>query len=237
MIAEAGDPRDIIAVTGLALEARIASRAGVRTVVAAGNARELAERLEREIARGAKGIISLGLAGGLADEVAPGQWIVARTILCRDARWSVDRDWTEALSKRLPGALIADLASDDAIVAEPQHKRALHRATGASAVDTESHVAAAVATTHGLPFAAFRVVADPAARALPAAAMRALRPDGRVNATAVLASVLRAPRQLPVLARTAADARVAMRALSQGCRLLGRGLAYPNFHELLLDLK
>ncbi len=37
-----------------------------------------------------------------------------------------------------------------------------------SAVDMESHVAARVAARHGLPFAALRVISDPASRSLPA---------------------------------------------------------------------
>jgi len=46
----------------------------------------------------------------------------------------------------------------------------------------------------------------------------------------------RAPGQLPLLLRTAIDARTAFRALLRGRRLLGPGLAYPDFTELLLDV-
>ena len=230
------DPRAIVAVTGLALEARIASRSGVRTVVGGGDARRLATALEREVAHGARAVISFGIAGGLAKEAAPGRWVVARTIVSREARWSADGEWTEALLTRLPGALAADVASDDSIAAEPERKRAWHRATGAFAIDTESHVAAAVAAAHRLPFVAFRVVADPVTRALPPAAIRALLPDGRISRAAVFGSLLRAPGQLPALVQTAVDTRAALRALSRGRRLLGPGLGYPNLRELLVDV-
>jgi len=112
----------------------------------------------------------------------------------------------------------------------------LHRATGAAAVDTESHIAAAVAAKHGLPFAAFRVIADSARRRLPPVASVALAPDGKIDRTAVLRSLTGTPGQIPSLLRTAVDARRAFRALLRGRRLLGPGLAYPDLGELLLDV-
>jgi adenosylhomocysteine nucleosidase len=140
------------------------------------------------------------------------------------------------LCARLPGARTAELAGVDAPVVAPAAKRALLRATAAAAVDTESHVAAAIAAAHGVPFAAFRVVADGARRSLPPAAAVALAPDGRIKRAAVLGSVARAPAQLPSLLRTALDARTALRALSRGRRLLGHGLGFADRDELLLDV-
>ena len=58
--------------------------------------------------------------------------------------------------------------------------------TGAVAVDMESHIAAAYAAEAGLPFAALRVVSDPAGRALPALAMAAIKPNGDIDLRKVL---------------------------------------------------
>jgi adenosylhomocysteine nucleosidase len=129
-----------------------------------------------------------------------------------------------------------DLAGVDALITEPAAKRALQRATGAAAVDTESHIVAAIATARGLPFAAFRVVADSVLRSLPPAASVALAPDGKIRGGAVLGSLVRTPAQLPLLLLTAIDARTAFRALLRGRRLLGPGLVYPDLTELLLDV-
>ena len=118
----------------------------------------------------------------------------------------------------------------------PGAKRALRRATGAVAVDTESHVAAAIAAKHGMPFAAFRVVADSARRSLPPVASVALTQDGGVSHAAVLRSLARSPSQIPAVLRTAVDARRAFRALLRGRRRLGRGLAHPDLGDLLLDM-
>ena len=226
----------VVAVTGLAREARIAEGPGVRAIAGGGDLRGLADALEAELARGARGVISFGIAGGLVDDIAAGASLVARAIIARDVCWTCDIDWTGSLAQRLPEAMVADLAGTDAPVMHASAKRALQRATGAAAVDTESHVAAAIAARYGLPFAAFRVVADSVWRALPPVASVALARDGKVRRAAVLRSLAGNPAQIPSVLRTAADARRAFRALSRGRRLLGLGLACPDFSELLLDV-
>jgi len=228
--------RPVVAVTGLAKEARIASGPGVRVVAGGSRPQTLVAALERELARGAGGVISFGIAGGLAEDIASGTWVVARAIVTLAERWPCDTAWARSIAERLVGACTADLAGVDALVTEPAAKRALHRATGAAAVDTESHIAAAIAAAHGLPFAAFRVVADSVRRRLPPAASVALAPNGKISGGAVLGSLARTPAQLPSLLRTAIDARTAFRALLRGRRLLGPGLAYPDFGELLFDV-
>jgi adenosylhomocysteine nucleosidase len=229
-------PGPVVVITGLAIEARIAAGPGVRTIAGGGDTRRLAAALESEIARGAKAVISFGIAGGLVENVGPGTWLVARAIVTPTSRWPCDTAWTCALAARLRGALTVDLAGVDAPLVNPACKRALHRATGATGVDTESHVAAETAETHGLPFAAFRVIADPARRSLPAVARVALGRDGKLSGVAILGSLARTPGQLPLLIRTAIDSGTALRALSRGRRLLGRGLGYPNLGELLVDV-
>jgi adenosylhomocysteine nucleosidase len=218
----------VIAVTGLAIEARIAAGAGVRALAGGGVAAQLAAALEREIARGACAVISFGIAGGLAPDVAPGAWIVARSVITATESWPCDPEWTRILAQRLPGAWMSDVAGVDEPVFDASRKRALNLDSGAAALDTESHVAARIAAAHGLPFAVFRVIADPAHRSLPAAAAGSLKADGTVSSGAVLRSLARTPGQLPLLLRTAVDARAAFRALSRGRRLLGPRLGYPD---------
>ena len=228
--------RPVVAVTGLAKEARIAAGPGVRAIAGGGNAPALVAALERELARGAGAVISFGIAGGLAEDVVGGTWLIARAIVTPAERWPCDLAWARILAERLPGARTADLAGVDVPVTEPAAKRALHRTTGAAAVDTESHIAAAIAAAHGLPFAAFRVVADSVRRGLPPAASVALAPDGNISSGAVLGSLARTPAQFPSLLRTAIDARTAFRALLRGRRRLGLRLAYPDLGELLVDV-
>jgi hopanoid-associated phosphorylase len=222
------DALRIVAVTGLAIEARIVAGDGVITVATGGDARRLEAALEREFSRGATAIISIGIAGGLIARLKPGRWVVADAVVTRTARWPVQAAWAMTLTQRLRGAVRGAIVGTDTIVATPAEKRALGIETGAIAVDTESHVVAEFAVAHGLPFAVFRVIADPVGRAIAPAATRGMRPDGTVNSRAVLGSVARAPHQLPALFRTAVDARTAFRALSRSRRFLGPGLGYPD---------
>ena len=219
--------RPVVAVTGLAIEARIASGERVRTLAAGGDEKRLIAQLERAFAEGALAILSFGIAGGLTAAV-PGTWVVAETVITPTARCPVDRAWAAALAQRLPGALRGDVAGSDAIIATPVEKRALGATSGAIAVDTESHIVAAFAAAAGVPFAVFRVVADPVTRSLAPAALKGMRPDGTVDQRAVLGSLVRQPGQLPTLLRNAIDAQTAFAALSRGRRLLGLGLGYPD---------
>ena len=99
------------------------------------------------------------------------------------------------------------------------------------AVDMESHVVAKAGAERGLPVAAIRVITDPAMRALPEAALMAMRPNGTTDIAALLRSVMRRPRQMPALFRTALDARAARATLMRGRQLLGPGLGLPQLQS------
>lgn len=210
----------ILAVTGLRAEARIAAGSGVVTVAGGGDPARLALLLQAALQRGARAVISFGIAGGLEPGLRPGTVLIARAIHDGPDRVSADAAWIERLAARLPEARLGDLVGVDAAVAGAGDKSELRRRTGAAAVDMESHVAARLAALHGVPFAALRVVADPAERTLPPAALVGMRPDGTADLGAVLRSLGRRPRQLAALIRTGLDARAAMMALTASRALL-----------------
>jgi hopanoid-associated phosphorylase len=224
----------IVAVTCLSFEARIATGPGV--VVLCGDAPRLAAALEGAIARGSSGIISFGIAGGLDPDLAPGNWLVAAKVVSDLGRFPTDRIWSKRLLEVLPSAVHANIAGVDRPVVDSLTKRRLRAATQTAAVDMESHIAARVAAVHGLPFAACRVILDPAQLTLPPATLVGLRPDGTPDAGAVLRSLARQPGQFVALLRTALYARAAHAALFRGRRLLGPGLGFPDFGELHLDV-
>ena len=172
-----------IAVTCLAFESRIAAGPGV--AVLHGNIPNLRAALDDAIGRGCSGIISFGIAGGLAPDLAPGAWVVASGVVAAHRRYPTDRDWARRLVHALGSAVHADIAGVDDPVAQPGDKRWLRDATASVAVDMESHIAAAAAEAHGLPFAACRVIIDPAHRSLPPAALIDLRPDGTPDIPAI----------------------------------------------------
>jgi hopanoid-associated phosphorylase len=220
-------PARIVAVTSLALEARIALGPGVAVICSPGS--QLADDLASAVDLGVSGIISFGIAGGLSPGLRAGNWIVAAAIRAGRQIFPTDRAWTRSLLERLPSATHADIVGVDAPVAEASDKWSLRSQTGAAAVDTESHIAARIAARGRVPFVACRVVIDPVDTRLPPAALVGLRPDGTADIAAVFRSVLKQPGQIPDLVRTALDARVARAALYAGRQMLGAGLGFPQF--------
>src|SRR5262245_2538803 len=228
-------PGGIIAVTSLALEARIALGPGVSVICSQGL--QLRAALKSAVERGVSGIISFGIAGGLAPDLAAGHWIAAAAVRTGQQRFPTDPAWTRCLLERLPGAVHADIVGTDAPVAEPSQKRWLHAETGAAAVDTESHIAARIAAAYDVPFVACRTVIDAVDTRLPPAALVGLRPDGTPDITAVFGSVVRQPGQLPALVRIAFDSRIARAALHRGRQMLGAGLGFPQFANGPRDIR
>jgi adenosylhomocysteine nucleosidase len=227
----------VVAVCGLELEARFAKGDQIVTVIACGDG----ERLERELQHAMRlqpaAVISFGVAGGLVPGLGAGSQLVARAIVTEAGeRYESHAGWTARLSEALGGVPIVDLAGIDMPVSDPIAKRDLFARTGAFAADMESHVAARIAAAHGLPFAAFRVVLDPCERRLTHAALAAMRPDGSIALRGVARSLLRDPRQVPELVRTARDARAGFWALLRGRKRLAHCLGFTDFRELQLDV-
>ena len=204
-------------VVGLAAEARLLHGCG-RIGVGGGMPAGAAAAAELLVAEGAGALVSIGLAGGLDPSCRPGDIIIPLSIWEAGAVLETD----PALCAVLGGANAAAIAAADSPIASVADKAALFRRSGAVAVDLESGAVARVACRHGLPFAALRVICDPADRDLPPAALAAIGAAGAIGLGRVLASLLRHPLQLPALLRLAADAAAARTTLrGAGRRLRG----------------
>jgi hopanoid-associated phosphorylase len=219
-------PSVVIALVGLAFEARIASGPGV-AVICRNSEHILSASFDRALEQGCRGVISFGVAGGLAPHLQPGNWVVASSIVDQKETRHTDRAWSERILAMIPGAEHKPIVGVDYAVATTEAKRRIHAETGAAAVDMESHLVARLASKRGLNFAAVRVVVDPAHRAVPDAALAGMRPDGGTSITGVLRELIASPSQLSGLLRLARDGYTARRALLHARRLLG-----PNFSHL-----
>jgi hopanoid-associated phosphorylase len=227
----------VLAVTGLAKEARLASGPGVVAIGAGGDPQRLRRLLDARDPAGCRAVVSIGIAGGLDPSLQPGDVVVASGVLVDGHRYVGDARIAEALRRRLSdlGAgpkpalrvIAADLAGVDAAVLTVDGKAALHARTGAAAVDMESHVAAEFAARYGLPFAAIRVVCDPADRALPSFVAHALKPNGEPDILAVLGALARRHVTVAELLRLARDSSIAFKALARCRSCLGDGLGVP----------
>ncbi len=198
----------ILAATGLQREAKLIARTGLVAVACGGHGAVLEAALEARIAaRRPAKLWSIGIAGALDPALRVGDVVSA-------------------------GVVGVELAATSVAA-----KAALRAATGAAAVDMESHVAARVAARHGLRFGVLRAISDTAGRDLPPAACVPLNPDGSVNLPAVLAALARQPSQLPDLLRLARDTSRALRELLRRLdSLAGDGLLGLDLGELGLDV-
>ena len=214
-----------MALVGLAFEARIAAGPGVLVIC---RGPEIADTLRLAFDAGCRSIISFGVAGGLAPDQRPGDWIVASEVIHGETSRPTHMIWSRNLLETIPEVRYGPVIGVPAPVADPLAKQDLHARTGAIAVDMESHIVAEFAATHGMSFAVARVIVDPAHRRVPDAALIGLRPGGGTNLTAILREVLAKPAQVLPLLRIAGDAYAARSALLRLRRLLGPGFGISD---------
>jgi hopanoid-associated phosphorylase len=221
-------------VTGLLQEARIAAGPGMAVICSSSDPNQLRALLTTLDPTSIRGVISFGVAGGLDPSLRTGDVVVATEVMAGDARWLAGLSLTEAQiasialgRRRVVRGLLAGV---EEVVAASDCKAALRSVTGAAAVDMESHIAAAYAAEADIPFAALRVISDPAHRALPVVARRAIKPNGDLDLVRIMGSVVRNPRSLRALVSTGIDFNRALRSL-RGCRGFlpgGEGLVAAN---------
>lgn len=219
-------PKPILVVCGLRREAAIAAGEGLVVLAGGGSSSGLSGRLAELAGSNLAAVVSFGLAGALAPELAVGDVVIGSAVVGVENLGAspLPPDVRSRLAGHGASIRTGGILGVDAPVLDPGAKVALHARTGAIAVDMESHLAAAFAARHDLPFAAIRIVSDAADRALPAVTAAAMRPDGSIDVGSVLRGLARDPRQVPPLIATARDAGLAFRALRRV-----RGLLGPRF--------
>lgn len=211
--------RKLGVLAGLAEEAALLGPAVMRRCSAADP--RAARRLMAElIAEGATHCLSFGFAGGLEPGLPSGTIVIGSHIAGRSGVWNCWTPWVTQLAADLPGAQVGGIRGHDAIIAAPADKAELYRQTHCLAVDMESHIAAEMAASAGLPFAALRVICDPAEFALPVAALLPLKAGGKPALGAILHSVLCRPWQTGALLRLGRHHRRARHGLMQAASVL-----------------
>jgi adenosylhomocysteine nucleosidase len=218
-------------ITGLRAEARCLQ--GLDVVVACSGARPERARAEaaRLLGEGAAGLVSFGLAGGLARSLAAGDLVLPAAVALPDGRRvATDPAWHGRLVKAFGAAGMQwsedTLAGSDRLVSSPAAKAVLRATREACAVDMESHAVAALAAAAGVPFLVVRAIADPSHRAIPRVAQNALGPDGALRVAAVLQGLLRQPQELAGLLRLGRDSGRGFATLRRVAALAGPGLAF-----------
>ncbi|MCY4310390.1 MAG: hypothetical protein OXC54_03610 [Rhodospirillaceae bacterium] len=211
--------RSLGVITGLVKEANCVRRAsGNDTLLmihaVAGQANVARDTARAMIDRGASGLLSFGIAGGLDPSLGAGVVVIADAIHEPGGKsWPANERWVEALTQ-FDGAFDSGvILGSDTPVMTARDKRKLFQHTGALAVDMESHAVAAVAHEAEVPFAAIRAIGDPAERSIPRAALPGLSPSGRTRALPVIAGLLRRPGDFVGVWRLANETNTALSAL------------------------
>ncbi len=218
------------AVTGLAAEARIAREAGLVAAAGAGTPDGTERAIRSLIEQGVPGLVSFGIAGGLAPNLASGTLIAPAAVrgLDDEAHW-VDVEWHARLRRAAHAAgvplVVGGILGAEMIAASAADKARLHDATHAIAIDLESHRVARAAERARVPFLVFRVIADAADRDLPPAALVPLTRSGHPSVR-VLGSIVARPGQISALLTLARETRSALDALRRGALALGAALRH-----------
>lgn len=198
-------------ITGLTSEARLLRGLGVIGVGL--------EEVRRVAQSGVRGLVSFGYAGGLDPSLPAGRLIIPRLVIDeRGTRFLTD----PALSAALGGPTAETLLTVPRIITTAEEKRRLHQRTRAAALDMESAEVARVAEAFDLPFAALRVVLDPAHRDLPAFAGEAVDDRGGLKWGWLCGHFLRHPGDFLALIPLGREHRRARRALLRRLRDLRR---------------
>src|SRR5690606_9315181 len=144
---------------------------GVGTRAAEAGARLLLER-------GARALVSFGVAGGLDEEVRAGELVLPEHVIdIAGEEHAVDASWRNALARRIGAAHDAPawhggrLLESERVVTDPGARRALCTAHIALAVDMESGTLGRVAREAAVPWLVVRAVSDACTRPLPPAAL------------------------------------------------------------------
>jgi len=190
----------------------------VRIEISGARPEQAEARARRLVADGCRALLSWGVAGGLDPALVLGDLVIPAEVAVEDGcGWALSAELFEAINAgapSLPWRGGGRLLGLDHMVLSVAEKAAHFQQTPAAAIDMETHRVALVAAEAGLPTLAIRAIGDPAGRALPELATRALDADGRPRIGPVIAGLLRRPGDFGALLRVKRDIDVALANLA-----------------------
>ncbi len=179
--------------------------------------------------KGATGLVSWGVAGGLLSRLSPGTLVLPDTIIATDGSiYHADPTWHESLCRQLKGHVGLDkgpLAESVAVLSSGE-KETLNRRTGAVAVDMESASIALVANEARIPFVAIRSITDTAEMDIPPIVLSFTDEFGRVRVSRLILGIFRRPTELLAMVRLSRNFRVARATLTEVARHTGENFTY-----------
>jgi len=178
---------------------------------------------QKLIQRGARALLSWGVAGGLSPALATGDLLLPEHVLSEHGEWMTD-SLMRMRMRRVLGARALEggtLFCSGGPVRLVEEKQTL-AARGMLAVDMESAAVAVVAQRADVPFVAVKAICDPASREIPAAALRLLDRGGGVRWRAIPGVLRDGPRAWRDLNTLREDFAAARGSLWRAARMLPR---------------
>ena len=227
---------DLGVITGLASEAdcfqvyQINERPLLRTSGASPKrAKEAANALALN---GCSGLVSLGLSGGLDPNCNAGDILVpdfvydkAGQVFESHKRWN--SNIRNALSGLMPISSSPILGSNSPILTVDD-KREVFEATGAVAVDMESHSIAKIADKYNIPFLAIRVIADNQNLNIPSWIMNSIKEDGQIYTGQLFFQFILRPWLFRTLWKLAVSNKKGLESLRHLIMGVGPSLQFPS---------
>ncbi len=211
-------------VVALKAEYRAAALTGLPAVclgVGPERARRAAQAL---IHKGARALVSFGVAGGLRPELAPGTLLLPSELHWRGAFFHTDEklySWLSRIAGTCLSTVCAPHVAVDEMVMDVRAKARLASAHGAAGVDMESGGVAEAANAAAVPFAIVRSVCDDAGTSLSPRVAELLNGNGELRLLHAAAAVLRRPALMSELISLGADFKQALdtlRCMAQALR-------------------
>jgi adenosylhomocysteine nucleosidase len=161
-------------------------------------------------------MVSTGYCGALDPGLGAADVVVATKVVSPERQYAASEPSAQGRYQR--GVMLAS----ERVICSASEKSELREATGAAAVDMESHAVAEEAERAGCRFYCVRVVSDCADESFPFDFNAARDSDGRIRRGAVIKMALRRPlRYVPGLLKLARRSRRAADELGEflaGCR-------------------
>ncbi len=188
-----------------------------------------ADDLDKAVPQTCKGIISVGLCGGLVPGLQIGDTFVCRRLYTPDGPYEANVAWMFRLQVAYQFMTAVYWWSDGRFnTANTLEQRGALAKTGAMVIDDETYHVVRFALRRGIPWQALRVMSDGVGDDLPPAVIDALDPDGGINVWNVVSSVIKDPTQLPIVIDLARKFKIALTALDTACNAVGPRFQAPG---------
>ena len=194
-------------------------------------AKNAATASRRLVEHGATALVSWGTAGGLCDQLRPGDIVLPESVFNDDRSEFIQTDslWRENLQQTLASHLrifTDPILHTDSPITFPHTKRVLYDKTGACAVDMESAAIGQFAREHQIPFLSVRSIVDSSEMVIPSIAIDSTDAYGVTRILPFLGRLLVNPGELSQLIMLGKHFHEACKSLRQITKLASSNLNY-----------